>query len=231
MRFILPTLLMLASKVLATPVDPRAVSPFGGEEELLAPNDVDTVASLEFIGPVTPGGPNVTLYGTAKGIYEQIIKLNPEYDVFAFPENAAEFAAEGLTREDIETSKNPARSLLASRDLDKRGQYNCKIGKYVGNFNTQCVEGLLYLRRLGQSWCGAKARSCARVSCSHNCGMYLCSKLKKEKKVRCASIAKDISHIAGECGVRVGTSAFTVLRARGRKHFNSHNIELSSTRC
>ncbi|EMR72908.1 hypothetical protein MGN70_001760 [Eutypa lata] len=231
MRVILPSLLALACKVIASPVE--GISLFGGEEELLAQDTVDSVSSLEFVGPVTPGGPNVTLYGTAKDIYEQILVLNPSYHVFDFPEYAADFAADGITREDLDTSKNPMRDLFSpKREVATRAsQYNCKIGSYVGNYETQCAEGTVYLQKLGNAWCGAKAKSCARVSCSHNCGMYLCSKLTKEKKVHCKSIAKDVWDIAGECGIEFGEEIFTVLRARGRKHFDSHNIELSSPSC
>lgn len=55
--------------------------------------------------------------------------------------------------------------------------------------------------------------------------------MTKEKKVHCKSIAKDVWDIAGECGIEFGEEIFTVLRARGRKHFDSHNIELSSPSC
>ncbi|KAL2068613.1 hypothetical protein VTL71DRAFT_14950 [Oculimacula yallundae] len=68
---------------------------------MLRRNEVETISTLEFEGPITPGGPNVTLSGTAKTIYKQIIALNPSYHMFAFPANAAALAADGLTRENI----------------------------------------------------------------------------------------------------------------------------------
>jgi hypothetical protein len=78
---------------------------------------------MEFVGPVTPGGPDITLSGSAKDIYEQIIELNPSYDVFDFPEYADALEFEGLNRENIETAnlttRNPSRD--AEETLAKRG--------------------------------------------------------------------------------------------------------------
>lgn len=97
---------------------------FKGEEFLLAEPSIDTISALEFVGPVTPGGPDVTLSGSAKDIYEQILELNPSYDVFDFPESAASLEAQGINRENLEspdlTTPNPsvaARNALAKRNV------------------------------------------------------------------------------------------------------------------
>lgn len=78
---------------------------------------------MEFVGPITPGGPDVTLSGSAKDIYDQIMELNPSYDVFDFPGYAEDLEAQGFTRENLDTpdliTRNPtlaARDALAKRD-------------------------------------------------------------------------------------------------------------------
>jgi hypothetical protein len=72
---------------------------------------LDILPAMEFTGPVTPGGPDVILYGTAEQIYEQIIEVNPKYDVWDFPEYAADLESQGITRENIDSplrfSMNP----------------------------------------------------------------------------------------------------------------------------
>lgn len=42
------------------------------------------LSEMSFTGPVTVGGPNVTLHGDASSIYDQILALNPEFDASAF---------------------------------------------------------------------------------------------------------------------------------------------------
>jgi hypothetical protein len=77
---------------------------------------------MEFVGPITPGGPDVTLSGSAKDIYEQILELNPSYDVFDFPDYAADLESQGYSKSNLETAdlttRNPAvavRDVLAKR--------------------------------------------------------------------------------------------------------------------
>lgn len=72
---------------------------------------------MEWEGPVFVGGPEVTLHGTAKSIYEQILKLNPSYDPWLFPDYVAEMAAEGINKENFD-EKHPAP--LALRGLEAR---------------------------------------------------------------------------------------------------------------
>lgn len=235
---------------------------------------IDAISAMEFVGPITPGGPDVILSGSAKDIYEQIIELNPSYDVFEFPDYVDALESQGINRENFETAdlttRNPsvaARDALAKRDgvssmlkaelselrLIAPIQINCNVGTWIGNVHTQCTEGLIYLRRLGRARCGAKPRSCARVSCSNHCGMYYCSKVSsapsqlpenifekyhgnlltpsqfnKEIKAYCTDIASDIQAIVGKCGHAYND---WILEARGRKAFTDHNVELSSASC
>ncbi|KAL5354085.1 hypothetical protein ACLOAV_000170 [Pseudogymnoascus australis] len=41
-------------------------------------------AVMTTVGPITPGGPDITLVGTAKSTYEQILALNPDYNPLDF---------------------------------------------------------------------------------------------------------------------------------------------------
>ncbi len=61
---------------------------------------------MTFEGPAFVGGPNVTLQGTAKDVYEQLRELNPNYDASEFPEYRERAAA--------------AEIALAARGLEKR---------------------------------------------------------------------------------------------------------------
>lgn len=60
--------------------------------------------------------------------------------------------------------------------LTSCNQVNCSWGAWVGQWN-QCVEGMTYLRNLGGAQCGVNVGQCARVSCSHNCGIFVCNKV------------------------------------------------------
>ena len=51
--------------------------------------------------------------------------------------------------------------------------------------------------------------------------------MSKTKRVRCGSIANDINDIMDYCGYWVGT----LFMSRGRKNFDSHNVELSAQDC
>ena len=81
------------------------------EDELLPIED------MSWTGSVFPGSPEVTLHGSAKSIYDQIMELNPHYSAFDFPDLVEEFAAEGITKENFnETFGEP----LATRGLERR---------------------------------------------------------------------------------------------------------------
>lgn len=77
---------------------------------------------MEFTGPVTPGGSDVILYGTAQQIYEQILALNPTYDVWDFPDYAQDLEAQGITKDNLDKllsfSINPL--LAAKETLENR---------------------------------------------------------------------------------------------------------------
>jgi hypothetical protein len=74
---------------------------------------------MTFTGPLTVGGPNVTLTGTAESIWGQLLEKNPNYDPWAFPEYQSRMAAKGITREMMEggtVSLLKSKSGLVKRD-------------------------------------------------------------------------------------------------------------------
>lgn len=70
---------------------------------------------MVFTGPAVVGGPNITLTGSAKSIYFQMLEINPKYNANEFPEYRTKMAALGLPLNGTIT--------LANRDNDlvKRG--------------------------------------------------------------------------------------------------------------
>lgn len=67
---------------------------------------------MHFIGPVTVGGPDVKLYGTAKEIYEQILEINPAYNP-DFPDDAS-VNPEVAVRDTLRANNVSFSSLLAT---------------------------------------------------------------------------------------------------------------------
>ncbi|KAH7320610.1 hypothetical protein B0I35DRAFT_407683 [Stachybotrys elegans] len=137
---------------------------------------------MEFVGPAFVGGANVTLKGDAKSIYEQLLVLNPEYNPQEFPEYRAKTAE------------------LEKRELSKRNIICDVAGTAVPYANANCAEGDRYLRRLN-GYCRAPAgpRACARVSCSNQCGMFLCNDNSYPIDVWCGNIAGDYKDISSRC--------------------------------
>ncbi|KAH6620599.1 hypothetical protein C7974DRAFT_426732 [Boeremia exigua] len=234
-------LLALASTAFTSPLETslgeiktRDITMLSGEESILSKNAVGAISSMEFIGPITPGGPDVHLFGTSKAIYEQIMALNPAYDVFDFPSAAAKLEAQGFTRENIGETDVPAppavsvtAALKVRNVLKRQDGINCmnpdRYATYPG-----CTEGINYLRRLGTGACVAEANSCARVSCSWDCGMWLCGKHARIS-VHCQDIANDVQIIRAKCFKRSDSTGLVF--AGGRREFWGHNVEFNYINC
>ncbi|KAF3274581.1 hypothetical protein TWF970_007842 [Orbilia oligospora] len=161
---------------------------------LLSEDALAKAPPITFTGPAVPGGPDVTITGTVEVIFRKLHEMNPKYDPWEFPDYQEKMARQGL-------SKN---STLEARSdkLEKRGRTKCNVsGKEVGNYITQCAEGVRYLRQLN-GYCGAPKgyAGCSRVSCSHNCGIFLCNDNNKPIKVWCGNLVGDFYAIVDECG-------------------------------
>jgi hypothetical protein len=85
------------------------------DTEHLGEQDESPVSEMSFTGPVFVGCLNITLIGSPKDVYHEIIKRNPDYDAWDFPDCAEEIALEGITRENFH-STHPSDAPLAKRD-------------------------------------------------------------------------------------------------------------------
>ncbi|KAK6353848.1 hypothetical protein TWF730_008271 [Orbilia blumenaviensis] len=151
---------------------------------------------IVFTGPAFPGGPDVNITGTVEHIFAKLHEMNPKYDAWEFPDYQQEMARKGLTKD------GPIGLGARSGNLEKRGWTKCNVdGKPVGNYITQCAEGIRYLKGLN-GYCGAPKgwAGCSRVSCSHNCGIFLCNDNNHKISVKCSNIVGDFYDIVEECG-------------------------------
>ncbi|KZL86537.1 secreted protein [Colletotrichum incanum] len=173
------------------------------------------LSEMSFTGPITVGGPNVTLHGDASSIYEQILALNPAFD----SENFESHVGENVNEASVE------------RSLDTRqttGNWNCNNGVTVERYYSQCANAINRLLTLGTSYCSVAPSTCARVSCSNSCSIYLCNNQFSQVSVYCQDIAVDMGIIVGKCGSDNGNGD---TRARGSLHFTSHYTSLTQQAC
>ncbi|KAJ3940776.1 hypothetical protein N0V92_013900, partial [Colletotrichum tropicale] len=165
----------------------------------LSQRDIENAVPLTFIGQAFIDGPNVTLTGTAETIYHQLLEINPAYNEWDFPEYRERMGALGFTKEsllDFQHAPSADASKLRKRQhvsqqphpIASSRKSTCThvitiikttcnpVGEEVGNWGLQCNEGLGYLGRLN-GYCQAPAGrgGCARTSCSHGCGIFLCN--------------------------------------------------------
>ncbi|OBT68961.1 hypothetical protein VE03_01268 [Pseudogymnoascus sp. 23342-1-I1] len=111
------------------------------------------LTDMTYIGPITPGGENHTLVGDAKGIYDQILQLNPSYNITDF-------------------NVPPPPELVGRTPT---AVYCDVTANYAAN--NRIREGISYLNSLGAGACYAGARTCRRPSCSWNSAIYFCNDL------------------------------------------------------
>ncbi|KAH8585491.1 hypothetical protein B0O99DRAFT_748992 [Bisporella sp. PMI_857] len=143
----------------------------------------------------------MTFRSSAESVYNEMKALKPE--LFA----------------------NKTEAVLNTASLEKRqSSFNCDWGgRWVTG--SDCFEGVDYLIRLGTSWCGVNAApACARVSCSHGCGIFLCNKLDHHLQVHCKDIATDVHDISWECVNSIG-------EINGARDFASHFIGIADQNC
>ncbi|GKT44629.1 uncharacterized protein ColSpa_04810 [Colletotrichum spaethianum] len=156
---------------------------------------------MSFTGPVTVGGPNVTLHGDASSIYEQILALNPSFDARTFENHLSEH----INGASVERSG----PLMATK-----GNWNCNNGVSVERYYSQCANAINHLITLGTSYCSVAPSTCARQF--------------SQVSVYCRDIAVDMGIIVGKCGSDNGNGD---TRAKGSLHFTSHYTSLTQQAC
>ncbi|KAK1963803.1 hypothetical protein LY78DRAFT_716084 [Colletotrichum sublineola] len=182
------------------------------------------LSEMTFIGPVTVGGPDVTLQGDASSIYGQILALNPTFDANTFGHSVAEAID----------------SVSAERSLDTRqtttNNWNCDNGVFVERYHSQCANAINDLIALGAARCVVAPNSCARVSCSDSCSIYLCNnhtqvargEVFPRGEIYCRDIAVNVGTIVGKCGSDNGNGD---TRARGSLDRRRHYTTLTQEAC
>ena len=153
MKNTMTVLATLASLVIALP----------GSHEVKRSSELSTdttIGTLTWTGLLHPGAPrNTTLSGIAKDIYEQILNLNPNYNLWDFDDFRANMKAKDITQDIYEsdfktltitpTTPNPAAA--AAWRLKKREEpsFDCNAGADYAWWQN-CNEGRAYMRALGR---------------------------------------------------------------------------------
>ncbi|KFY98016.1 hypothetical protein V498_01752 [Pseudogymnoascus sp. VKM F-4517 (FW-2822)] len=114
------------------------------------------MTDMTYIGPITPGGSNYTLVGDAKGVYDQILQLNPSYNItdFNIPPPPRDLELEERSVKAIHCDATP----------------NYAPNNYIR-------DGIKYLNSLGAGYCCAGPNTCRRPSCSWDAAIYFCNEL------------------------------------------------------
>ncbi|KAM6529120.1 hypothetical protein FALCPG4_010067 [Fusarium falciforme] len=142
------------------------------------PEGYDLSGELEVIGPLEKGGKNVTLKGTAETVIAQIKEANPDFKL-----------------DDIENiePKETKRDLVLEARAHATHHF-CRAGKigYWGRGEAnrdQIAREIGYLRSIGSRTCGVNARSCVRISCSNNAGIWWCNDNNYQVGEKCNDLA------------------------------------------
>ncbi|KFX99561.1 hypothetical protein V495_00894 [Pseudogymnoascus sp. VKM F-4514 (FW-929)] len=138
MYSILTSAIVGASVVLANVIPAGSINRSAKAVEL-----VDMI----YEGPITPGGETYTLSGDAKGIYEQILQLNPSYNITDFNIPAPQEAKRAVTAIHCDVTANYAP-------------------------NNRIRDGINYLNSLGAGYCRLGPAVVTRISCSWSAAIY-----------------------------------------------------------
>ncbi|KAI4858928.1 hypothetical protein F4820DRAFT_441326 [Hypoxylon rubiginosum] len=157
---------------------------------LPADNAAQTILSaITWTGQVNPGGPPVSITGTAEEIYKQIIGINPNYD--------------------DELGINSSHSIFKRRDLDplkKRAttsdDWTCAYGNDV--IAESIGVGIRYLYSIANGDCSAPPGSpgnggCTVSSCNSGAGIFLCNDSSNTLHTTCSIVADNAVEVLINC--------------------------------
>ncbi|MCJ1367176.1 hypothetical protein MMC16_006308 [Acarospora aff. strigata] len=156
---ILSVLLPLLSSVNVGLTSPVAISlPRHSKPELLG--DTSWVP-LQYIGPIHPGGSDITLNGTAQELHSQILHLNPDFQISDFAEPEPEEPSTTTTPH--LRARNPLAPWCNPPGIGTTSGYAT-----LSNIN--------YLRDLpGRCYVAEGPRTCARIACWHGAAVFVCN--------------------------------------------------------
>ncbi|KFZ12046.1 hypothetical protein V501_04417 [Pseudogymnoascus sp. VKM F-4519 (FW-2642)] len=196
----------LASLAFANPIIPENVAV--GAREVAATN------GMTYVGPITPGGENVTLSGSVEArseipftqeliidknsfeqeIHEQIMVLNPAFNADDF-EVVRKFKASGLSRRTINygcCGPNPG---CTPAPYDSWATYSQTTKTEINN----PFAGVDYLYNLPGD-CNTGPGGVARVSCSYNDAIFFVNTVQATKYASCQYIGQVAQNIIAGCG-------------------------------
>ncbi|KAK6515793.1 hypothetical protein TWF281_004383 [Arthrobotrys megalospora] len=148
-------------------------------------------APMFWIGTPTPGGQEVRLEGTAQEIFEQIKAINPNWEAPAPTK---------VTRDETPS--------VVKRYFKGRPTCDLVSGGWARNVPLH-EEVIPYLERLGTTQCGARARTCSRVSCTQDSAVELCNDRTTEVRMDCGRIGAAAREIMVDCRKNGGPAWLT----------------------
>ncbi|KAI1778446.1 hypothetical protein F4818DRAFT_406112 [Hypoxylon cercidicola] len=147
------------------------------------------ISTITWTGQVNPGGPLVSITGTAEEIYKEIIGINPNYD--------------------NELGLNSSRSAVEKRDLEpikKRAttsdDWTCAYGNDV---NAESIgAGIRYLYSIANGDCSAPPGrpgdgGCTASSCNSGAGIFLCNDSSNTLHTPCSIVADNAVEVLINC--------------------------------
>ncbi|KAF2112725.1 hypothetical protein BDV96DRAFT_633958 [Lophiotrema nucula] len=175
-------------------------------------------SQLTYIGPIKPGGENVTLHGTAQSVLAQIKSLNPSFHPDDFE----------VTR----TARAKFEKTLAKRELElqqrsKQGVTNCGL---YGNALLDANTIIPILSMPGACYVGGGPRTCVHLSCVNDGGnnaVSLCNDNKAAIAPTCAYLgtyAQDIC--GGKCAFSVDAGVFFPFIFCGGQEFDTDHYNV-----
>ncbi|PWY96229.1 hypothetical protein BO94DRAFT_529621 [Aspergillus sclerotioniger CBS 115572] len=139
---------------------------------------------MTYTGPITPGGEHISFEGNSiQEIHSQIKALNPDFEL-------------------LSPDEPPSITQRSDSKQSTKEKVLCNIpGRYSSTANTFWIRsGIKYLKGL-EGKCGVSKgpRSCARISCSYDSGIWLCNDNEEKLEVKCSELAGYAEDIIERC--------------------------------
>ncbi|KAH7029247.1 uncharacterized protein B0I36DRAFT_350157 [Microdochium trichocladiopsis] len=150
------------------------------------PSGAQRFVMMDWTGSIVPGGDNYTFRGTIQEIVSQIQHIDPNY---AIPSTASGSAMVQTQTERRQTAHTICMAGAAGACPDI----------------TKALDGIEYLKGVGGD-CGLAAgpATCARVSCSWNCGITWCNDNDHYVSWKCSDLWPSAHRVLDRCTFGAG---------------------------
>ncbi|KAF8866222.1 hypothetical protein BDZ45DRAFT_720358 [Acephala macrosclerotiorum] len=178
------------------------------------------VGRMSFIG--TLGGHEVQLNGSIEEMHAQMKVIHPDFDPDALVQ------ARKLAREN---GPQDERNIMAREANNKAALYCCPNDPWGWSSATTSIieEGIDYLNHFN-GLCGVGARSCVRISCSWNSGIYLCNDAYNGITPSCVYMASYAQDIIDDCRGTTGWNTNDIVCGQ-KFDTDNYNIIVHWDRC